>query len=86
MTRHLAKILAPHHIRVNAVCPGMINSERIVRRLVEKGSLEKAEESIPLGRIGDVEEVAGCCLFLASDLAGYVTGAALDVNGGAFMI
>jgi NAD(P)-dependent dehydrogenase (short-subunit alcohol dehydrogenase family) len=86
LTRHLAKILAPDHIRVNAVCPGMINSARIVARLVEKGSLEKAEQSIPLGRIGDVEEVAGCCLFLASDLAGYVTGAALDVNGGALMI
>jgi len=86
LTRHLAKILASEHIRVNAVCPGMINSERIVRRLKEKGSLEKAEQSIPLGRIGDVDEVAGCCLFLASDLAGYVTGAALDVNGGALMI
>ncbi|MBN1545056.1 MAG: SDR family oxidoreductase, partial [Syntrophaceae bacterium] len=40
----------------------------------------------PLARIGDVDEVASCCLFLCSDLAGYVTGASLDVNGGSLMI
>jgi NAD(P)-dependent dehydrogenase (short-subunit alcohol dehydrogenase family) len=57
-----------------------------MKRLQEKGTMEEIKRTVPLGRIGDVDEVASCCLFLASDLAGYVTGAALDVNGGALMM
>jgi len=86
LTRHLAKLLAQDNIRVNAVCPGVTNSERLMRRLEEKGKVEEVKKSIPLGRIGDVDEVAACCLFLASELSGYVTGAALDVNGGSLMM
>jgi 3-oxoacyl-[acyl-carrier protein] reductase len=86
LTRHLARSLAPYHIRVNAVCPGVVNSERLVKRMAEKGTTEDVVRSIPLGRIGDVSEVASVCLFLASDLAGYITGASLDVNGGAAML
>jgi NAD(P)-dependent dehydrogenase (short-subunit alcohol dehydrogenase family) len=86
LTRHMARQLAPFNIRVNAICPGVINSERIVKRIEEMETRKSVESSIPLGRIGDVDEVAGCCLFLASDLSGYVTGACLDVNGGALMM
>ena len=86
LTRHMARILAKDNIRVNAVCPGITNSERLMKRLEEKGTTEEIKKTVPLGRIGDVDEVAGCCLFLASELAGYVTGAALDVNGGNLMI
>lgn len=86
LTRHMAKALASYNIRVNAVCPGLINSERIVRKIEAQGKTQSVNESIPLGRIGDVDEVAGCCLFLASDISGYVTGAALDVNGGHLMM
>jgi 3-oxoacyl-[acyl-carrier protein] reductase len=86
LTRHMARILAQDNIRVNAVCPGITNSERLMKRLQEKGTMEEIKRTVPLGRIGDVDEVASCCLFLASDLAGYVTGAALDVNGGALMM
>ncbi|MDI6754394.1 MAG: SDR family NAD(P)-dependent oxidoreductase [Thermodesulfobacteriota bacterium] len=86
LTRHMARILAKDHIRVNAVCPGIINSERLMKRLEERGTREEIIKTVPLGRIGDVDEVAACCLFLASDLAGYVTGAALDANGGSLMI
>ena len=86
LTRHLARELAPHNVRVNAVCPGVTNSDRIVRRLVDSGTLEEVQTGIPLGRLGDVSEIAACCLFLASDLAGYVTGASLDANGGVLMI
>ncbi len=86
LTRHLAKLLAPNNIRVNAVCPGITNSERLMQRLKEKGTEEQIRKSVPLGRIGDVDEVAACCLFLASDLSGYVTGATLDVNGGSLMM
>ncbi|MBW1705225.1 MAG: SDR family oxidoreductase [Deltaproteobacteria bacterium] len=86
LTRHLARILAPYNVRVNAVCPGVVNSERLVKRMAEKGTTEEVARSVPLGRIGDVSEVASVCLFLASDLASYITGASLDVNGGAAML
>jgi NAD(P)-dependent dehydrogenase (short-subunit alcohol dehydrogenase family) len=82
----MARLLAPDHIRVNAVCPGITNSERLMKRMEEKGTEEELKKTVPLGRIGDVDEVAACCLFLASELAGYVTGAALDVNGGSLML
>ena len=86
LTRHMARIFAKDNIRVNAVCPGVTNSERLMNRMREKGTEEELKKTVPLGRIGDVDEVAACCLFLASDLAGYVTGAALDVNGGSLMV
>jgi len=86
LTRHMARVLAKDNIRVNAVCPGITNSERLMKRLEEKGNEEEIKKTIPLGRIGDVDEVAASCLFLASDLAGYVNGAALDVNGGSLML
>jgi NAD(P)-dependent dehydrogenase (short-subunit alcohol dehydrogenase family) len=86
LTRHMARTLAPFQIRVNAVCPGVINSSRILNRLEQTGELDNVVRSIPLGRLGDVSEVATCCLFLASDLAGFVTGISLDVNGGALML
>jgi len=68
------------------VCPGVVNSERLVKRMAEKGTTEEVSRSVPLGRIGDVSEVASVCLFLASDLASYITGTSLDVNGGAAML
>ncbi len=86
LTRHMARVLAKDNIRANAVCPGVTNSERLMKRMKEKGIEEELKKTVPLGRIGDVDEVAACCLFLASDLAGYVTGVALDVNGGSLMI
>jgi len=86
LTRHLARELAPKEIRVNAVCPGVTETERILKRLEEKGTKADVEAQIPLGRIGTADEVAACCLFLASELASYVTGISLDVNGGALMM
>jgi NAD(P)-dependent dehydrogenase (short-subunit alcohol dehydrogenase family) len=86
LTRHMARTLAPYNVRVNAVCPGVVNSERLVKRMAEKGTTDKVARSVPLGRIGDVWEVASVCLFLASDLASYITGASIDVNGGAAML
>jgi 3-oxoacyl-[acyl-carrier protein] reductase len=86
LTRHLAKILGPDNIRVNAVCPGITNSERLMQRVREKGTEEQMKKSNPLWRIGDVDEIASCCLFLASELSSYVNGAALDANGGSLMV
>jgi NAD(P)-dependent dehydrogenase (short-subunit alcohol dehydrogenase family) len=71
---------------VNAVCPGVTGSARILRRLEKQGRKEQVEKAIPLGRIGETDEIAACCLFLASDLSSFVTGAILDANGGALMI
>jgi NAD(P)-dependent dehydrogenase (short-subunit alcohol dehydrogenase family) len=86
LTRHMAKILGKDNIRVNAVCPGVTNTERLMARLEARGTVETTAQAIPLGRIGDTDEIAAACLFLASDLSGYVTGEALDVNGGALMV
>lgn len=85
LTRHMASIFAKDGLRINAVCPGATNSERIMHRLGTKNKQQKLINSIPLGRIGDVDEIASSILFLASDLSSYITGAVLDVNGGIFM-
>jgi NAD(P)-dependent dehydrogenase (short-subunit alcohol dehydrogenase family) len=83
LTKAAARELAGEAIRVNAVCPSLIDTD-----IVHSGpgwTPERAAEimkSIPMGRAGQAREVAGCCLFLASDLSSYVTGSEIDVNGG----
>jgi meso-butanediol dehydrogenase/(S,S)-butanediol dehydrogenase/diacetyl reductase len=77
-----ANELGPFGIRVNAVCPGLIRT-RLTQRLFDNPSfLRNYFQHIPLGRGGEAEEVAAAILFLASDLASYITGAALLVDGG----
>jgi NAD(P)-dependent dehydrogenase (short-subunit alcohol dehydrogenase family) len=76
--RALARELGPENVRVNAVCPGPIWTGR--QEISEQNARFAPE--IPMRRVGMPEEVGGCFLFLASDLAGFVTGATLDVNGG----
>ena len=77
-----ANELGPFGIRVNAVCPGLIRT-RLTQRLFENPSyLRNYFQHIPLGRGGEPEEVAAAIAFLASDLASYITGAALLVDGG----
>ena len=85
-TKALALELAPHGIRVNCVCPGDIDTPLLARQLSAADNpqaLRRDMESIyPLGRIGTPEEVASVILFLASDAASFVTGAAWSVDGG----
>jgi len=86
-SRYSARELAPYSITVNLVAPGLIETERVMSRLgsLNPDNLQKQIESIPLGRPGKPEEVAAAVCFLASAHASYITGAILDVNGGAFL-
>jgi NAD(P)-dependent dehydrogenase (short-subunit alcohol dehydrogenase family) len=83
LTTQLAVELAPSGIRVNAICPGVIDTPmlRMMKRDPEAGR-RFLRESVPLGRLGTAEEVAALALFLASDEASYITGAAVPIDGG----
>lgn len=81
MTKSLARELAPSGIRVNAVAPGVTNTDMIAS--LPEAQLAPIVKTIPLGRIGEPSDIANAFLFLASDLASYVTGEILQVDGGA---
>lgn len=81
--RQLATELGDDGIRINGVSPGLIDVDRT--RTEEWDRIEREViSSTPLGRLGDVEEVADACCFLASDAASFVTGQVLHVNGGTY--
>jgi len=83
-TKALAQEGARAGITVNAICPGYINTEMV--QAVPKEVLEKTIlPQIPIGRLGEPEEVARCVVFLASDDAGLITGATLTANGGQYL-
>ncbi len=79
MTKSLARELAKDNIRVNAVAPGVTNTD-MVKNLPEQVR-QGITASIPLGRIGEPQDIANAFLYLASDLASYVTGVVLSVDG-----
>jgi NAD(P)-dependent dehydrogenase (short-subunit alcohol dehydrogenase family) len=81
MTRTLARELGSVGVRVNAICPSLIETD-FVAGAISPERLQELSMAIPLGRPGRPDEVAGACMFLASDLSTYMTGATLDVNGG----
>ncbi|WP_197375072.1 SDR family NAD(P)-dependent oxidoreductase [Mycolicibacterium baixiangningiae] len=80
-TRTAAFELAPHGIRVNALAPDVIVTEGLMA-LSPAGLPAGIGDAIPMGRPGSVDEMAGAAVFLASDLAGYITGQTLHVDGG----
>ena len=82
-TRALAQEGAFKGITVNAICPGYIGTE-MVRKIPQKVLDEKIIPQIPVGRLGEPEEIARCVVFLASDDAGFLTGSTLSPNGGQF--
>ncbi len=79
MTTSLARELGPYNIRVNAVAPGITNTDMVAA--LPKEVIEPMIGMIPLRRVGEPEDIANACLFLASDLASYVTGEILSVDG-----
>ena len=82
-TKALAQEGARAGITVNAICPGYINTEMV--QAVPKDVLEKnILPQIPIGRLGEPEEIARCVVFLATDDAGLITGATLSANGGQY--
>ncbi len=81
MTIGLAREVAREGVRVNAVRPGLIHTE-IHARGGQPGRVERLQDSVPIGRGGDPQEVAAAIVWLCSDEATYVTGAILDVTGG----
>lgn len=82
MTRELAVIHARENIRVNALCPGPLKTELLMKLLDTEAKKQKRLVHIPMGRFGEAEEMAKAALFLASDDSSYVTGTDFLVDGG----
>ncbi|RTL94418.1 acetoacetyl-CoA reductase [Ancylobacter aquaticus] len=83
-TKALAQEVAGKGITVNAICPGYIATEMVLA--VPKEVLEKnIIPQIPVGRLGEAEEIARCVVFLADDAAGFITGSTLAANGGQYL-
>lgn len=84
-TKALAQEGARAGITVNAICPGYIGTE-MVRAIDEKVLNERIIPQIPVGRLGEPEEIARCVVFLAADDAGFITGSTISANGGQFVV
>ena len=85
LTKAMAVDYGSYNIRINCICPGMIKNERVKNRLQKaaaKGTLEQILADFPLHRIGEPEDAARLAAFLASDAAGWMTGAAVPLDGG----
>lgn len=83
MTKALAREIGSRGITVNCVAPGFIDTD--MTRVLSDEQKEALLKGIPLARLGQTEDIANACLFLASDAGAYVTGTTLHVNGGMFM-
>ncbi len=80
MTKSMSKELAPYNIRVNAIAPGMIQTERL--NVTMKDAYKDKAPAIGMGRLGNPQEVADGCLYFAADLSAYTTGQILVIGGG----
>ena len=86
LTKSLALALAPQGILVNAIAPGLTDTAQPRYGMTEAEIAAYGRESIPLGRIAEPEDIARAAVFLASDLASFVTGQTIFVNGGSLMV
>jgi NAD(P)-dependent dehydrogenase (short-subunit alcohol dehydrogenase family) len=80
LTKSIAREFAALGIRANSICPAMIETPMLDGLSEER--LQGIVDAIPLKRVGTTREMAGACLFLSSELSGFVTGSNIDVNGG----
>jgi NAD(P)-dependent dehydrogenase (short-subunit alcohol dehydrogenase family) len=85
LTRAAAKELGAHGITVNAVCPGLFDTE-LTHANATRERLDTVSRNFPIARLGQPKEVADLICFLAGESAGYITGASFDINGGSLMI
>jgi len=85
LTRHLARELAPYRVNVNAVSPGIVDTPMVAGALSPE-ERQKLASSIPFERFAAPAEVASLVAFLASDEAGYITGASVDIHGGELIV
>jgi 3-oxoacyl-[acyl-carrier protein] reductase len=83
-TRALATEWGPKGVRVNAVAPGLILGTRFHNQFTTRESADETIKGIPLGRAGNVNDIARAIVFLASEYDGFMTGATLDINGGIY--
>ena len=81
LARAMAREFGPDNIRVNCITPGLIETDITAGKMVDAKKAE-INSTIPLARLGRADDVAGACVFLASELSAYCTGITLDVNGG----
>jgi len=86
LTRAAARELGPFGITVNAVCPGLTDTELVHETATDAKLAELAATAVPVRRIGNPAEVADLVCFVASERAGYINGAALDINGGIILV
>ena len=86
LTKSIASDYVKSGVRCNAICPGTVMSPSLQDRLAATGDYDKAEEAFiarqPMGRFGQVEEIAALAVYLASDESGFVTGQAINIDGG----
>ena len=82
LTRHLSREYAKNGILVNTIAPGPTRGERVSDLVGDGKGVEEMASGIPLGRLGEADDIANVTLFVASDAASFMTGAILDVNGG----
>jgi NAD(P)-dependent dehydrogenase (short-subunit alcohol dehydrogenase family) len=81
LAKAMARELAPDGIRVNAIAPGMVDTDLLIGKIDEAGK-RRVADGIPMGRLAVATDIANACLFLVSDQAAYITGVVLDVSGG----
>jgi 3-oxoacyl-[acyl-carrier protein] reductase len=86
MVKGLSTELAPYHIYVNCVAPGWVDTDMSRSTLGDPASAKEIFDTIPMGRVGTPDEIAGPILFLCTPLAGFVTGEVFNVNGGAVLV
>lgn len=86
MTKGLSTELAPHHIYVNCVAPGWVDTDMCHPTLDDPEKAKKIFATIPMGRVGKPEEIAGPVLFLCTPYAAFISGEVFNVNGGAVLV